>query len=116
MLHQLADQVNSCELIKPLLPKKTIYISCEYNNKSEYYMLNLSGLQPMKKVPEKWHVKILSNEKEMNEFIDGKLRLQQLMKLNVLQVEGRFRDILRLEAMIALSTKYSEDSLTSDKY
>lgn len=115
MLYQLAEQINSCDLIKPLLPAEPLFISYEYNNEREHYMLNLSGFHVLNSQPEKWHIKISSTQNHINEIIDGKLRLQQLMKLNMLKVEGRFRDILRLEAMFALSTKYSEDSLTSDK-
>ncbi|MDQ0162044.1 hypothetical protein [Aeribacillus alveayuensis] len=114
MLELLTNKVNSCDLIKPLLPKEPIFISFQGSEgKCCHYVLNFKGLQPLKEIPEILHVKIVGNSEQLQELIKGELRLQQLMKLNALKVEGKFRDILKIEAMISLSVS-SENSLTSD--
>ncbi|WP_243290393.1 hypothetical protein [Bacillus sp. FJAT-47783] len=114
MLEKLISKLNTCDLVKPLLPKEPIFITCYVNEKRDHYVLTNSGLNRCENSSERWNLMIRGAQDQLMELMKGELRLQQLMKLKVIQVEGKYRDILRLESILALSLYNSENSLTSD--
>lgn len=109
------NQLNENQLIKPLLPEDPIYISCHVDESGEEgFILTQDGIHRYDEDVEKWGVKISGEKEQWEELFRGNLRLQQLMNLRMIQVEGRFRDILRFESILSLSQINSENSLTSD--
>lgn len=115
MLDNVIRKLNACDLIKPLLPEEPIFITCYVNgNQYNQYVITNSGINRCENSLDHWNLMISGAQDQILELMKGELRLQQLMKLKVIQVEGKYRDILRLESILALSLYNSENSLTSE--
>ncbi|AXI39280.1 hypothetical protein CX649_06310 [Bacillaceae bacterium ZC4] len=102
MFDFLLEKANDHHFLKPLFPAHPMFIAFEYGQSIYCYQLDLEGLRRVDGNIESIDVKIIGNEEQMEELITGQLKLQQLMKLKAVKVEGRFRDILRLESVLSL--------------
>lgn len=102
MFDFLLEKTNDHHFLKPLFPARPMFIAFEFGPSIYCYQLDLEGLRRVDGNIESIDVKIIGNEEQMEELITGQLKLQQLMKLKAVKVEGRFRDILRLESVLSL--------------
>lgn len=107
MFKSLLKRVNEHHLIKPLFPSIPLIIACESKHSKCYFQLDIEGLKCMETAPETVHLKMTGNDGQMKDLLTGQLKLQQLMELKAIKVEGTFRDILRLEAILSLAADHS---------
>ncbi|WP_243387774.1 hypothetical protein [Bacillus kexueae] len=103
MFEKMIMQLNTNHLVKPLFPKEPIFIA--FNSLGgcfETYRLSEEGIEKQENGNGNWHIKISGNQEHWDELWEGELRLQQLNNLRMIQVEGKYRDILRLESILTL--------------
>lgn len=95
--------INKAEFIKPILINRVLVVEIRAKHKSSYYLeLSSNGSSLLAVPPTKVDFLIEGEEQDLEDMVQNKISLKQLISLGSISIKGSYRDFLKLEALFKL--------------
>lgn len=95
------DRLGQMNILTPLYPLHLLTLEIRpTRSKSVLIEITPEGMKQIKRNNEKPSFVIEGEDEELNDLFTGKVKLQQMIKIGSVRVEGSFRDFLRVDAIL----------------
>ncbi|RFU70083.1 hypothetical protein D0469_07830 [Peribacillus saganii] len=105
LLALLKDNIKDRKHLKSLIQQKNIRVHFISGEEESHF--TLSGSEDAREGDTNRDVIISGNLQSIHEILNGKARLQTMMRRGDIKVTGRFREILFLESLFLLCKPYA---------
>ncbi|MRX72017.1 hypothetical protein GJU40_07510 [Bacillus lacus] len=102
-LEAFLHQVNSINLLVPLLPAKNLLVELQFPDEKHTLVFCRDGIASQASGYDQPDISIVASGITLEEILWGSLRIRQLHKLGLIEMKGSYRNILKLESILSLS-------------
>lgn len=106
LVKQLTDRIQKLNHLLPILPEEELYIQFESETETVVVAISKHKIEQKKEVDERRVLTVRGSKKALEALLNGKLKLQQQIRLQEVHISGSFRHMLLLESLIHLSKPY----------
>ena len=97
------SSINKADFIKPILTNRNLIVEIRAKNKTSYFLeLSSKDSNVLASRPSNVDFCIEGEEEDIEEMLENKISLKQLISLGSIKIKGSYRDFLKLDAIIKL--------------
>lgn len=98
------SSINRAEFIKPILTNRKLVVEIAAKNSGNYYLeLCSERSNILTSCPQIVDIVIEGKKEDIEDLLDNKISLKQLISLGDISIKGSYRDYLKLDALIKLT-------------
>jgi hypothetical protein len=106
LVKQLAERMKTLNHLLPILPEEELYIRFECETEAVVVAISKHRISPEVEVDERRVLKVRGSKEALESLLNGRLKLQQQIRLQELHISGSFRHMLLLESLLHLAKPY----------
>ncbi|MED4968943.1 MULTISPECIES: SCP2 sterol-binding domain-containing protein [Bacillaceae] len=106
LVGQLTERIQKLNHLSPILPEEELYVQFECETETAVVAISKYKIGQKEKIDERRLVTIRGSKEALESLINGRLKLQQQIRLREVHISGSFRHMLLLESLLHLSKPY----------
>jgi hypothetical protein len=106
LVKKFTERVQTLQHLWPILPEEALYIRFECDGEALLVSISKKGVHRKQEADERRLLTVRGSREALMNLFQGKLKLQQQLRLSELFVSGSFRHMLLLESLLHLAKPY----------
>jgi hypothetical protein len=106
LVKQLAERMKTLNHLLPILPEEELYVRFESETGTAVVVISKHRISPKAEVDERRVLTVRGSKEALESLLSGRMKLQQLIRLQEVHISGSFRHMLLLESLLHLAKPY----------
>ncbi|EZP75510.1 hypothetical protein H839_15457 [Parageobacillus genomosp. 1] len=106
LVKQLAERMKTLNHLLPILPEEELYVRFESETGTAVVVISKHRISPKVEVDERRVLTVRGSKEALESLLSGRMKLQQLIRLQEVHISGSFRHMLLLESLLHLAKPY----------
>jgi hypothetical protein len=106
LVRQLAERIQTLNHLLPILPEEELYVRFECETETAVVAISKHRISPKVEVDERRVLTVRGSKEALESLLNGRLKLQQQIRLQEVHISGSFRHMLLLESLLHLAKPY----------
>jgi hypothetical protein len=103
LVKQLTERIQKLHHLSPILPEEELYVQFECETETVVVAISKHKIDQKEEVDERRVLTVRGSKEALETLLNGKLKLQQQIRLQEVHISGSFRHMLLLESLLHLS-------------
>jgi hypothetical protein len=106
LIKQLTERMQKLNHLSPILPEEELYIQFECETETAVVAISKHKIEQKEAADERRVLTVRGSKEALEALLNGRLKLQQQIRLREVNISGSFRHMLLLESLLHLSKPY----------
>ncbi|RDE36733.1 sterol-binding protein [Parageobacillus thermoglucosidasius] len=106
LIKQLTERMQKLNHLSLILPDEELYIQFECETETAVVAVSKHSIEQKEAADERQVLTVRGSKEALEALLNGRLKLQQQIRLHEVNISGSFRHMLLLESLLHLSKPY----------
>jgi hypothetical protein len=106
LVKQLAERMQTLNHLLPILPEEELYVRFVCETETAVVAISKHGISSKVEVDERRVLTVRGSKEALESLLNGRMKLQQQIRLQEVRISGSFRHMLLLESLLHLAKPY----------